>query len=259
VPEKFWDAERGELRVDALLKSYRELERRMSQRAARPAPDADEEERRRWREMMNIPDSPDGYEVQPKHDLCGPDSEINQRLHEAGFSCEQVQLVYDLAAERLLPLVAEAAQQFEADRQAEKLRAHFGGEERFRRVAAQLKAWGTANLPPGVLEALSTTEEGALALERMMRGDDANLPWKGMQAKQWLGATWIPHTGLTKTGTIRSCYFFHKTAIGHAAAAEITTDVTWHGDRAAHFVNSMMSQGACLIDDAGVVRMCCKE
>jgi hypothetical protein len=25
VPEKFWDAERGELRVDALLKSYREL------------------------------------------------------------------------------------------------------------------------------------------------------------------------------------------------------------------------------------------
>lgn len=175
VPEKFWDAERGELRVDALLKSYRELERRMSQRAARPAPEADEEERRRWREMMNIPDSPDGYQVQPKHELCGPDPEINQRLHEAGFSCEQVQLLYDLAAERLLPLVAEAAQQFEADRQAERLRAHFGGEERFRRVAAQLKAWGGANLPSGVLEALSTTEEGVLALERMMRGDEPRM------------------------------------------------------------------------------------
>ncbi|MBX9751353.1 MAG: hypothetical protein K5Q68_17325 [Roseococcus sp.] len=175
VPEKFWDAERGELRVDALLKSYRELERRMSQRTARPAHDADEEERRRWREMMNIPDGPDGYQVQPKHELCGPDSEINQRLHEAGFSCEQVQLVYDLAAERLLPLVAEAAQQFEADRQAEKLREHFGGEERFRRVAAQLKAWGAANLPPGVLEALSTTQEGVLALERMMRGDEPRM------------------------------------------------------------------------------------
>lgn len=175
VPEKFWDAERGELRVDALLKSYRELERRMSQRAARPTPDADEEERRRWREMMNIPETPDGYAVEPKHELCGPDSGVNQRLHEAGFSCEQVQLVYDLASERLLPLVAEAAQQFEADRQAEKLRAHFGGEERFRRVAAQLKAWGAANLPPGVLEALSTTEEGVLALERMMRGNEPRL------------------------------------------------------------------------------------
>lgn len=175
VPEKFWDTERGELRVDALLKSYRELERRMSQRAARPAPDADEEERRRWREMMNIPESPDGYQIAPKHELCGPDSEINQRLHEAGFSCEQVQLVYDLASERLLPLVAEAAQQFEADRQAEKLRAHFGGEERFRRIAAQLKAWGATNLPPGVLEALSTTEEGVLALERMMRGNEPRM------------------------------------------------------------------------------------
>ena len=85
------------------------------------------------------------------------------------------------------------------------------------------------------------------------------LPWKGTQAKRWLGATWIPHTGLTKTGAIRSCYFYHKTAIGHAAASEIVTDVTWQGDRAAHFVNSMMSQGACLIDDAGVVRMRCKE
>lgn len=85
------------------------------------------------------------------------------------------------------------------------------------------------------------------------------LPWKGTQAKRWLGATWIPHTGLTLTGPIRSCYFYHKTAIGHAVASEIVTDVTWHGDRAAHFVNSMMSQGGCLIDDAGVVRMRCKE
>jgi hypothetical protein len=175
VPEKFWDAERGELRVDALLKSYRELERRLSQRLAPPAREADDEERRRWREMMGIPESPEGYDITPKHELCGPDPEINQRLHEAGFTCAQVQLLYDLAAERLLPLVAEAAQQFEADRQAEKLRAHFGGEERFRRVAAQLKAWGQANLPPGVLDALSTTEEGVLALERMMRGTEPSL------------------------------------------------------------------------------------
>ena len=36
VPEKFWDSEAGQLRVDALLKSYRELERRLSQRFAPP-------------------------------------------------------------------------------------------------------------------------------------------------------------------------------------------------------------------------------
>lgn len=90
-------------------------------------------------------------------------------------------------------------------------------------------------------------------------GPDA-LPWKGTtQAKQWLGALWMPHSGLTKVGALRYCYFYHKTAIGHAAASEVVTDVTWHGDRAASFVNSMMSQGASLIDGQGVVRMRAKE
>ena len=81
------------------------------------------------------------------------------------------------------------------------------------------------------------------------------LPWKGTQAKRWLGALWMPHSGLTKSGSLRYCYFYHRTTIGHAAAAEVSTDVTWHGDRAAHFVANMMSQGAVLVDDAGVVRM----
>lgn len=85
------------------------------------------------------------------------------------------------------------------------------------------------------------------------------LPWKGTQAKRWLGALWMPHSGLTKSGALRYCYFYHRTAIGHAAAAEVSTDVTWHGDRAAHFVANMMSQGAVLIDDAGVIRMRAKE
>ena len=90
-------------------------------------------------------------------------------------------------------------------------------------------------------------------------GPDA-LPWKGTtQAKQWLGALWMPHSGLTKVGALRYCYFYHKTAIGHAVASEVVTDVTWHGDRAASFVNSMMSQGASLIDGQGVVRMRAKE
>lgn len=85
-------------------------------------------------------------------------------------------------------------------------------------------------------------------------GEDA-LPWRGTQAKRWLGALWMPHSGLTKSGALRYCYFYHRTAIGHAAVAEIATDITWHGDRAAHFVSNMMSQGAVLVDDFGVVRM----
>lgn len=85
------------------------------------------------------------------------------------------------------------------------------------------------------------------------------LPWQGTQAKRWLGAIWMPHSGLTLNGTTRYCYFYHRTAVAHAVGAEISTDITWHGDRAAHFVNSMMSQGSVLVDGTGVVRMRCNE
>ncbi len=93
VPEKFWDQEAGQLRVDALLKSYRELERRLSQRMAPPSPDAPEEEVQRFRRSLGIPDSPGEYQITPKHDLCCVDDAVNKRLHDAGFTPAQAQLV----------------------------------------------------------------------------------------------------------------------------------------------------------------------
>lgn len=90
-------------------------------------------------------------------------------------------------------------------------------------------------------------------------GDDA-LPWRGTQAKRWLGTLWMPHSGLTlAAGNVRLCHWYHKTAVGHASGADVSSDITWHGDRAAHFVNNLMSQGACLIDATGVVTLRCKE
>lgn len=87
------------------------------------------------------------------------------------------------------------------------------------------------------------------------------LPFSAMtQAKMWLGTIWMPHSGLpVDVNSIRSCFFYHKTAIGHASGSDVQTDITWHGDRAAHFVNNMMSQGAGLIDEAGVVVINCDE
>lgn len=175
IPEKFRDAETGKLRVDALLKSYLELEKRLSQRFAPPGPEAPEEERARFRRALGVPDSFEDYSIEPKHAACGPDAGVNRRLHEAGFTCEQVQLVYDLAAERLLPLIAEAAADYEAQKQMAKLAQDFGGEEQFRRIAPQIAAWGRANLAPPVYEALSTTAEGVLALHRMMEKGEPSL------------------------------------------------------------------------------------
>ena len=81
------------------------------------------------------------------------------------------------------------------------------------------------------------------------------LPWRGTQAKRWLGTLWLPHSGLPLNAGVRRCFWYHRSAIGHAIGQEVTTDITWHGDRAAHFVSNSMSQGACLIDGDGVIEM----
>ena len=84
-------------------------------------------------------------------------------------------------------------------------------------------------------------------------------PWlKGTESRKWLGIVWIMHTGLpTDTGK-RNCFIYHKTAIGHACGQDVITDISWHGDYAAYFINNMMSQGACLIDNDGVVKISVK-
>lgn len=169
VPEKFRDPETGEVRVDALLKSYLELEKRLSKSLPVPEGDDDAEARVKLQRALGWPDSADGYQVEQRHPLAGPDPEINQALHQAGFTPRQVQLVYDLAAERLLPLIADAAAEFEADRERGRLAEHFGGAERFAEVARQVGAWGRASLPPAVFEALAATYDGVLAMQQMMQ------------------------------------------------------------------------------------------
>lgn len=59
IPEKFWDAEKGEVRLDALAKSYSEAEKRMS--GLRAAHRADFE-----KELFGKrPETADAYEVKP--------------------------------------------------------------------------------------------------------------------------------------------------------------------------------------------------
>lgn len=80
---------------------------------------------------------------------------------------------------------------------------------------------------------------------------------KGTEARTWLGTLWMPHSGLEPlvSGGIAKSFWFHMDAVGQAVGRDIETDVTWHGDRAAWFVNAMMSQGACLIDGDGVAEI----
>lgn len=152
LPPQFWDAAAGNLKLEELLKAYQELERRLAEAAQRPA-------------------SIDDYAVDCSHGLFEPDPDVNGRLFDAGYSPQQAQLLYDLAAERLLPMLQNMAADLQAEREMERLVAHFGGQEKWRAVSRQLLAWGKRNLPEAAVEGLATTYDGVMALYRMMKGD----------------------------------------------------------------------------------------
>ncbi len=114
----------------------------------------------------------------------------------------------------------------------------------------------------GILAPLAWTE--LLEFDQFADADKvgSDLPFPGvnvMTMRSWAGITWYMHSGLPKASTVRSCFVYHKPSIGHAIGQDVTVDIDWDGPHAAHFVDNMMSQGACLIDDDGVQEILCEE
>ena len=81
----------------------------------------------------------------------------------------------------------------------------------------------------------------------------------GFEVKKWLGVNWVLHNGLPLTSGTRKCFMYHASAVGHACGQDVKTDISWNGERAAHFISNSMSQGAVLIDNAGIVVLKCDE
>ena len=158
LPEKFWDAEAGQIRTEDLARSYLELERRLGQA-----------------EGNIVPTAAEGYRITPGMEGLEVDPEVNGRLMDAGFTQEQAQLVYDLAAEKLAPLVQGLAAETLRREHQRRLAEHFGGADRWQTLSGQMQAWGKANLPPAVVAALGGTYDGVLALHRMMSDGEPEL------------------------------------------------------------------------------------
>lgn len=184
IPEKFWDADQGCARVEALAKSYGELERKLGSRphpvpagepAAAPAGEPEAP-------GAGATDPGAGYSIEARHPLVAQDPALDARLQAAGFSQAQAQLVYDLAAERLVPLIDDAMGEIEAQRQVERLERQFGGAEAWRETARQIKSWSAAHLPGDAAATLSGSYEGILALHRMMQASEPELLGGGEEA-----------------------------------------------------------------------------
>lgn len=156
LPDEFWDPEAGGVRLDELVGAYGALA--SAERA---------------------PASPEDYALELDGLLGGPDAEANRRMHEAGFTNAQVQLVYDMASSLLLPLAGEVAGELERAEREARLAERYGGEDGWRRAKGQMEAWAAANLPAGVGAALTGSIEGAAALERLMDAGEPGLGGEG--------------------------------------------------------------------------------
>lgn len=166
LPDKFWDEDAGTVRLEALIKSYCELERRL----ARAAGEMTETDRDTMLAKLGRPDEPDGYSVACHSPYFKPDPELHARLHALGFTNDQVQAIYDLAGEKLVPMILDMVADTQAEREIERLHDQFGGPEGWQKVARQLLAFGQKNLPPDALAHLSTTYDGVMMMYDLMQG-----------------------------------------------------------------------------------------
>ncbi len=155
LPDKFWDAEKGEPRVGSLWRSYQALEQRFG------------------RGEGVVPPSHEDYCLE-----CGdhtPDPDVNAVLHRAGFTNTQAQVVYDLARHYVVPKLQDSEKNIEAATVKGSLEEYFGGKERWTTVSRQLGDWGRTHLPEDVMEAMTSSFEGIQALHRMMAADEPGI------------------------------------------------------------------------------------
>jgi hypothetical protein len=66
IPDKFKDTETGELKTDVLLRSYKELEKKLST-------------------VPSVPKSHEEYCIDCSHGMFTPDDDVNRRMHAKGF------------------------------------------------------------------------------------------------------------------------------------------------------------------------------
>ncbi|MBQ4472403.1 MAG: hypothetical protein II942_04095 [Alphaproteobacteria bacterium] len=154
IPSEFLD-ENGDVKVNELVSAYQELLAKISH----------ENDQKKV-----VPPNADAYQLTMKNELIQPDAEINQILFEHGFTNEQAQVVYDLAADKVLPIIENMVDDIAADQELQGLEQAFGGPEQFNKLARQISEWGEKNLDESTFNALAKTKNGILTLYQMMQG-----------------------------------------------------------------------------------------
>jgi len=88
------------------------------------------------------------------------------------------------------------------------------------------------------------------------------LPFQNsITAKNWLGFTWFPFSGLDSVNSDadRKCFAWHSSSVGHAIGTDVSSNMQYHNDKDAYFVLNKMQMNATLIDATACYELILKK
>ena len=164
IPEKFQN-EDGTLNVDALVKSYTELEKKIGTMVSVPGENADDATREKFLRMVGVPENANDYPTNALFD----DETIRVKFREIGLTSTQVEKIYAIAEEFLSPALSDLFQTSQESSAISELKSFFGDDAKMQDALRAIEAFGEKFLPAEAFDALCHTPQGIQSIWKMMQ------------------------------------------------------------------------------------------
>ena len=170
IPEKFLNTD-GTLNTNALMKSYTELEKKISQMVTIPNSESDDVTRKKFNRAIGVPTSASEY---PKNELYD-DENLRQKFFDIGLTSTQVEKIYDIANEFLSPVISDIFSFQDETSAMNELKTFFGNEEKMNDALRAINTFGERFLPRDAFDALCATPQGIQSMYKMMQSMEPNV------------------------------------------------------------------------------------
>ncbi len=164
IPEKFLN-ENGTLNEEALIKSYRELEKKMGTMISVPTDDSDDATRMRFKRAIGVPETAAEYPSNALFD----DEQLREKFHEIGLTSKQVEQIYSIAEEFLSPVLSDLFRMQNETTAIAELEKFFGSREKMNDALQAINTFGEKFLPSDAFEELCATAQGIQSVYKMMQ------------------------------------------------------------------------------------------
>jgi len=174
IPEKFLNQD-GSVNVEALVKSYSELEKKIGNMVSIPNEKSDDAVREKFNRAIGVPDNANDY---PSNNLFDDES-IKQKFHDMGLTTHQVEQIYSVAEEFLSPIISDLFSAKNEISETLKLENFFGSREKMNDALNAINTFGEKFLPNDAFESLCSSASGIQGVYQMMQSMEPHINTDG--------------------------------------------------------------------------------